>query len=265
MFIFCFILLVVGSNLYTENFLERLWTEGWYPYEGKTTEISFENKTETYSSNNKLKVEITSTYPVFKNKILFLCKVVEELQTNAHLAFMKHVEMCVQEEKEGNALDEEAICMDFDKRVIAYSLTPTYASPDLVSVFGELHRYAGMPHGCSRYSSFNYWFDGKEMQKISISHLFLPDTNFAEFITTFCLSTLQHERVGYCSTDPEGHMPIKIDLDDVQVFTLSKSGLTITFRPYHIGGWADGPYSITIPFACLKPFINPQGPLKEFN
>jgi len=149
--------------------------------------------------------------------------------------------------------------MDFDKRHISYSLTPTYASSSLVSVFVELYRYGtGMPHGCSHYTSYNYWFDGKEMQEINLGSLFLSDKNFADFLTQFCLSSLEKERIGYCDT------PIEITLEDVQIFTLSKSGLTITFRPYHIGGWADGPYSTTIPFESLKSFINPQGPLREF-
>lgn len=261
---FCFILLATLGNISAENTPERLWRSEWHPYEGKAVEISFEKKTKTYSSENKLKIKVTSSWSVFQNKSLFLQKVTEELQSKAEQVFVEYTQKYEQEEKEESDLDEEAISMDFDKRHISYSLTPTYASSSLVSVFGELHWYTGMPHGCCRYSSYNYWFDGKEMQEISLGSLFLSDKNFADFLTHFCLTTLKNERVGYCSLDPEDQIPIEITLEDVQVFTLSKSGLTITFRPYHVGGWADGPYSLTIPFEILTPFINPQGPLREF-
>lgn len=258
---FCFILLAIAVPLSAAG----VWSEGRHPYEDKTIEMSFEKKTENYFSENKLKIKIASDWPVFQSKNLFLQKVNVELQNNAHQVFIEYIEKYKQEEKEESELGEEAISMDFDKRDISYALTPTYATSSLVSVFGELYRYGGgMPHGCSHYFSYNYWFDGKEMQEISLSSLFLSDKNFADFLTHFCLTTLKDERIGYYSPDPEGHIPIEINLDDLQVFTLSKSGLTITFRPYHVGGWADGPYSITIPFESLKPFINSQGPLRQF-
>ena len=71
------------------------------------------------------------------------------------------------------------------------------------------------------------------------------------------------EQVGYSYPDPSGNLPIEIELKDLKVFTLSKNGLTITFQPYHVGGWADGPYSITIPFQHLLHLTRLKGPLNE--
>lgn len=264
MFAFCFILFAIAGNVYAENSAERLWSEGSHPYEGKTIEVPFDEQTVKYSSDNKLKIKVTAGWPVFQRESFFLQKVNDELENSSNLVFKGYVEKYRQEEREGRDLDEEAISLDFDKRMISYSLTPIYASDSLVSVFGELHWYAGMPHGGCQYSSFNYWFDGKEVHKLCLNSLFCSDKDFSDFITRFCLSTLKNERIGYCNPDAEGHIPFEITLDDMQIFTLSESGLTITFRPYHVGGWADGPYSITMPYESLKPFINPLGPLKEF-
>jgi hypothetical protein len=35
------------------------------------------------------------------------------------------------------------------------------------------------------------------------------------------------------------------------------------FRAYTVGGWADGPDTVLIPYIKLKEFIDPFGPLKE--
>jgi hypothetical protein len=58
-------------------------------------------------------------------------------------------------------------------------------------------------------------------------------------------------------------MPVKIELIDLNAFTVFNDGLTITFQPYHVGSWADGPYSVTIPYSKPAPFIRPKGPLSE--
>lgn len=78
------------------------------------------------------------------------------------------------------------------------------------------------------------------------------------------MSTLKRDHVGYCSSNSEGDIPVEIELKDLNIFTLSERGLTITFQPYHVGGWADGPYCVTIPFEILKHLIKPNGPLSEF-
>lgn len=263
MYILYFILLTFSSTLQAESSSESAWHEGVYPYERASVEMLFEKKTENFTTENKLIIEVTSSRPVFQNKSLFFQTVNEHVLNNSQEVFTRWTLQFTEEEKEICELDEEAISMDFDKRQIAYILTPTYASDKFVSIFGELHKYAGMPHGSTRYYAFNYWFDGKKMQELTLNSLFLTNKNFIDFITHFCLSTLKNECVGYCNPD-DGAIQIEITLDDIEVFTLSKSGLTITFQPYHVGGWADGPYTITLSFESLTPFLNPQGPLREF-
>ena len=259
MFILYFIFIAFSGTLPSENNLERVWSEGRCPYEGTSVEMPFEKKTESFTADNRLKIEVTSSYLVFQGKNLFFEAVNDQLHNNAREVFARWVVQFTEEEKEIYELDEEAISMDFDKREVAYILTPTYASDKLVSIFGELHKYAGMPHGSTRYYASNYWFNGKEIQEVSLSSLFLPDKNFADFILNYCESTLQKEKVGYGD-----ELFPEFEESNLQVFSITKKGLIFTFQPYHIGGWADGPYSITIPFDKLTPFINLQGPLREF-
>jgi hypothetical protein len=238
---------------------KRSWSEGEHPSKDTSVEIPFEKKTESYSANHILKIQVDSTYPIFQNKNLFVQEINKQLCSNAQEIFHHCIQQFSEEEKENPEFNEEDISMDFDQRNVSYVLTPTYASSRLVSVFGEFDEYVGLPHGSTHYYTFNYWFDGKETQGLSLSNLFLADKDFIAFIIDYCLSTLQQERVGYNNELFRGFEP-----NDLNVFTLTRAGLTLTFQPYHVGGWADGPYSITIPFQKLTPFIKSRGPLEEF-
>ncbi len=258
MFILYFILLTFSGTFQAESNSECAWSEGVYPYVSSSSEIPFEKKTESFTADNKLKINVTSSYPVFQNKSLFFKSVHNYLQSNAQEEFARWVMQFTEEEKEICELDEEAISMDFDKRDFAYVLTPTYSSDNLVSIFGELYKFDGMPHGSTRYYAFTYWFNGKELQNLNLESLFLPEKNFTNFILGYCESTLQKEKVGY-----RDDLFPEFEESNLQVFSITKKGLVFTFQPYHVGGWADGPYSITIPFDKLAPFINPLGPLRE--
>ncbi len=180
------------------------------------------------------------------------------MSANAKEVFDNFTREFADEEQVIEEFNKEAKAIDFDKRQVSYILTPTYASPRLVSVFGELHEYSGLPHGRTRYSAYNYRRDEKELHEVTLKDLFSPDKNFADFIVDYCTSTLKTEKIGYTDDLFPEFKP-----EDLHVFTLSKNGLTIIFRPYHVGGWADGPYSITIPFQTLMPYIRPNGPLDE--
>lgn len=250
------------TNGYIENRPTRVWTQERYPYEGLTTDIPYRREIDRFIYSGKLKAKATDSYPFFQNNSCFLQNVNNYLCKSAKTLLCKFMQEFSEEELETD-LDDEAIHLDFDKREFDYFLTPTYASPNLISVFGELHTYAGMPHGSSRYYSFNFWYDGQQTVVLTLEDLFLPEQDFANFLTEYCLNTLKTEQVGYSYPDPSGNIPIEIGLKDLNIFILSKNGLTITFQPYHVGGWADGPYSITIPFHHLLHLKRLKGPLDE--
>ncbi len=240
------------------------WTDGRFPYEGKSTEISFKKKIDYFSFSGNLKVKANNSYPEFQNDNSFIQEINHRVRQNAKDELCKFLFNFVVEEKEGQQLDQDALDLEFDKREFRYLLNPTYASPQLVSIFVELNYYAGLPHGSSHYCELNYWMDGQQIHELTLESLFSLEKDFASFLIDYCLSTLKNDQVGYFYPDPDGNVPVKIELKDLNVFTLSKNGLTITFQPYHVGGWADGPYSVTIPFDELIHLIRPNGPLSEF-
>jgi hypothetical protein len=253
---FSFVFLLISLAACHECIAEQSWSEGRSPYEGSSTAMSFKKETDNFSSAGKLKVNVESSYPIFQGNTLFIQEVNCKLHDNAKTVHSQFIQQFSDEEKTQCEFDEEAISMDIDKRDVLYILTPTYASSRIVSVFGELHIYQGLPHGSSRYYALNYFSDEKQIYQFTLEDLFLKDKNFIDFIIEYSLRSLKIEKVGYT-----GDLFPEINPEDLHVFTLSKNGLAITFQPYHIGGWADGPYSITIPFQKLMPYIKPEGPL----
>ncbi len=243
---------------------EDSWTEGRFPYEGQSTGIPYKKKIDRFIFSGNLKAHVSNSYPRFQSNSDFIQRVNQRLCQNAKDALCKFLLNFVGEVKEDNELNQDSLDMGFDEREFRYLLTPTHASAQLVCIFGELNYFAGLPHGSSRYYGFNYWKDGQQIQELTLESLFSPEKDFANFLIDYCLSTLKYNQVGYFHPDPDGNIPVKIELKDLNAFTLSKNGLTITFQPYHVGGWADGPYSVTIPFQKLMHLIRPEGPLSVF-
>ena len=98
----------------------------------------------------------------------------------------------------------------------------------------------------------------------SFSDLFSSEKDFASYLINYCYTVLEKDQVGYSYSDPEERISVEIELKDLKVFTISKNGLTITFQPYHVGGWADGPYSVSIPFEKIAHLVIGTGPLATF-
>lgn len=254
-----------GSNRSdTEQLPQSPWTEGWFPYDGRKTQITFTIKNDHFSFQGNLRASGECSYPEFQNDKFFFQQINRKLREKGKGMVCEFISEIAKLEESEEEFDEETRDVDFDKREFRYRLTPVYASDMLVSVFGASDYYAGLPHGSSSYSGFNYWCDGKETHELTLESLFDPTKEFGSILSEYCLTTLTEDKIGYLYPDPEGNIPVKIEFEDLGAFTLSENGITITFQPYHVGGWADGPYSVIIPFQKLIHLIRADGPLGEF-
>lgn len=240
------------------------WTDGKFPYEDCKIQTAFSTKGERFAFQGNLKAKGESAYPQFESNDELFQTINQKLSDNAKKRLREFISKVLQEEESLEEFDQEAQDIDFDKRELEYKITPIYASDRLVSIFGELDYYAGLPHGSTHYYGYNYWREGQQIHELTLESLFDPEKDYGNFLIEYCMSTLKRDHVGYCSSNSEGDIPIEIELKDLNIFTLSENGLTITFQPYHVGGWADGPYFVTIPFQTLKHLIKPNGPLSEF-
>ena len=240
------------------------WTEGRFPYEGRAMPVSYSIQTKRALLQGNLKVSAGCFYPQFYEDNEFFQSVNQAVSQNAKTIFCEWISNMSLEEMKTEEFDQEAIDIAFDRREFQYKLTPVYATPKLISIFGETNKFSGLPHGSSRYLSLNFWWDGRQVNQIALGQMINCSEEFEEFVSSYCTKFFKENRIGYFSVADEFSSTIDIQLEDCDIVTLSESGLTITFQPYKVGGWADGPYSVTMPFKDLTNFIISDGPISHF-
>ena len=268
LFVFCIFTRECIASPHTDDAIEwqsaEPWTEGWFPYREQIISNPYKIQNQRCMILGRLKASVGCFYPQFDGESEFVKRVNQFVSQNAKIIFCEWMSSISAEEMIVEEFDQEAKDLAFDRRELRYKLTPVYISSNFVSLFGETNRFSGLPHGSSRYQSFNFWWDGCQLNQVTLEQMVNCSEEFAEFLSSYCIKALKENQIGYFSVADEFSSTIDIQLEDCDVVTLSESGLTITFQPYKVGGWADGPYSVTVPFKEISDFITSGGPVSHF-
>jgi Protein of unknown function (DUF3298) len=141
-----------------------------------------------------------------------------------------------------SSLDEGPFQMNYRLRAILFS-------DNVVSLMGDAFVFAHLPHGWARYEGKTYVKTGGFFKEISLNDLF-PQDNQKEFLRSYCENFLKHD--GDCSYFQEADL-IRDHLDQemINVFVVDHESLILIFQPYAVGGFADGPFTVKIPFTEL--------------
>jgi hypothetical protein len=98
---------------------------------------------------------------------------------------------------------------------------------------------------------------GKELE---LSDLFLPDSNYLELISNYCVADLNKrdttEDPIYAATYPSLH--------NFENWNITPEGLMITFNQTEVASFEAGPQYVIVPYDELNAVIDPQGPLQYF-
>jgi Protein of unknown function (DUF3298)/Deacetylase PdaC len=129
-----------------------------------------------------------------------------------------------------------------------FGYSVAFANTDFISVSFGSSRYSGGAHPNSSSLSLN--FDLNNGRELSISDLFLENSNYLRVISDFAITDLEKQLE---SPDDEwirrGAGP---DLENFKSWTLSKDGLNLTFDQYQVAAYVYGPQEVLIPFANLR-------------
>ena len=124
----------------------------------------------------------------------------------------------------------------------------------------KISAYAqGAAHPSNRIVSFNY--DLARGQVISLDQLFSPGSDYLQIISDYCKSELAKREIAFDSQQ-QGADALP---ENYQNWNISDNGLVIVFNEYQVAAYAAGPQIVVIPYSVLKPVINPQNVLAEFN
>jgi len=151
-------------------------------------------------------------------------------------------------------------CIDEGPFSFNYTFRTVLFSKQIVSLFGELIVHDRLPHGWSRYEGKTYYMVNDQRKEMNLSDLFKTDDQ-KEYLRQICEDEIKKEQLSYFS----GKDPLRttLDLEDIHTFVVDHQNLIIIFLPYVVGGGADGPFSVKIPYSRLIGKWQAGNPLEE--
>jgi len=109
-------------------------------------------------------------------------------------------------------------------------------------------------------NSMTWNYDLGQGRELTLGDLFLPNTNYLETISNYCLTELSKQPYAD-SFFLDGAKPTP---ENYRNWNIASEGLLVTFDAYQVAPGAAGPQQITVPYSELTPLVNPQGPLAVF-
>jgi hypothetical protein len=215
-------------------------------------------------NNKKLKYEIDVVYPQLTGAgpagIEKFNQLVRTVVSGKVADFKK--EMVPESDEEATADSESTTGSDFN---IGYSVA--MAKDDLISLnFNVGSYYAGAAHPNSYSETFN--FDLKNGKTIKLADLFNPGSKYLQAISAYAIQDLKKQSKAQGDNsmldDDWIQRGAGADAKNYQSWTISKTGLGITFDAYQVAPYAAGPQEVTVPYATLKDIIRVDGPLGQF-
>ena len=103
-------------------------------------------------------------------------------------------------------------------------------------------------------------YDLGQGRELALSDLFLPNSNYLEAISNYCIAELSKQPF-FEGPFAEGAQPT---LENYRNWNITPDGLLITFDEYQVAPYAAGPQTVTVPYDRLQELINPEGPAGRF-
>jgi uncharacterized protein DUF3298 len=100
-------------------------------------------------------------------------------------------------------------------------------------------------------------YDLGQGKELALADLFLPNTNYLEAISKYCIAELSKQPF-FDGPFSEGAQPTP---ENYRNWNMTPAGLMITFDEYQVAPYAAGPQQVVVPYSELQALINPQGPL----
>lgn len=139
-----------------------------------------------------------------------------------------------------------------------FNLTYTLASQydEIWSLKFDLSYYSdSAAHPGDHSLTLNY--DLSQSRELTLDDLFLPNSNYLEAISAFCIAELSRQMF-FEEPFSDGAQPTS---NNYRNWNIAPEGLMITFDTYQVGPGAAGPQRVMVPYEQLSAEIDPQGPL----
>jgi len=168
---------------------------------------------------------------------------------------------------EGEPADEAPEPDETSNSDINVTYTVELAKDDLIAIEFAVSMYsAGAAHPNSHTEVLN--FDLKNGRPLKLADLFRPGAKYVQALSSYCIQELQKktkEQGDYSMSDDDwikkGAAP---ELANYENWTITRKGIGITFDPYQVGPYAEGPQHVNVPYANLKDIVKSDSPITQF-
>lgn len=130
-----------------------------------------------------------------------------------------------------------------------YNFRTIFFAKEVTSLFGEICVHDRLPHGWQYYEGKTFYTINNRRKEVLLSDLFKTNRQ-REFLRKTCEDTLKKESISYFAGKDPLYTTLPYDL--INTFVINDKNLIIIFQPYTVGGGADSPFLVKVPFTDLK-------------
>ncbi len=130
----------------------------------------------------------------------------------------------------------------------------------------EFHwEYTGGAHGNTVITGRCFVDTDGKITQLELADLFDPSSDWARRLIAYCLKDLHSQGASHVSDvvveDPES---TTYTVDNLTSFTLSPAGITFFFSPYQVGCYAEGIYTVRVPYDAIRDCLPDYSPARLF-
>ncbi len=151
-----------------------------------------------------------------------------------------------------------------------------YLTPKAVSLIEYYWEFTGGAHGNGGAYGQCFVDDHGSVRQLKLEDVFDPNSDWKKRLVEHCVSDLRCQEATFvtdalvqnpesATTSPDSFCDLKqFSTSDLTSFTLSPAGLRFYFSPYHVGTYADGGFTVGVPYYVIRDCIPDESPARLF-
>lgn len=132
-----------------------------------------------------------------------------------------------------------------------------HVSPTIVSMMLHVYGFTGGAHGWVGYRPMTVDVSGGAVRHVRLEEFFRRGSAWRATLSKMCIADLRRQEAQWVL---DGELTEKDELLDV--FVVSPAALHFVYAPYVAGSWAEGTYTVSIPWKKVEALLDPAGPAR---
>ena len=133
-----------------------------------------------------------------------------------------------------------------------------WLSANCLSLYQEGYEFTGGAHGNLTVFGRNFVFHEGKVREFALTNLFQPGRAWEKSLASLCLRELRRQQAGFVVNG----MVKELKAGEMTAFTFDRFGVVIHFQDYAVASHAEGLFHVFLPWAELRPLLNPAGPAR---